>query len=106
MVRLVQGDDTHGLLLPGFGKNRLLADTASGSELVMEVLDAVNHVPIVDCKWDTLQTFATDDAAKAVRVIRFAGRSEDAIHDRRVTYTALLQRVLRKVSSCHSVRFH
>lgn len=81
-------------MLSWFRQDGLLAHAASGSEFVVEVFDAVNHVSVVDRKRNAVQTFATNDATEAVRVIGFACRSQNAIKDRSMAHTALFKCVL------------
>lgn len=81
-------------MLTRLRQDRAFAGTAPGSELVVEVFDAVDHVSVVDCERDSVQTLAAHDATEAVRVIGFARRSKDAVQNRPMAHTALFQRVL------------
>lgn len=81
-------------MLSWFWEDRSFTDTASGSELVVEVFDAVDHVSVVDGKRDAVQALATHDAAKTVRMIGFTSRSQDPIQNGSMADTALFQCVL------------
>lgn len=41
----------------------------SNSYLLMKILNAVNLIGCINCKWNTIQGFATDDTAETLQMV-------------------------------------
>lgn len=94
MKTVIQGDDSHRLLLARLGHYGLLAHPAPWGENLVEVLDAMHTVGRVDRERYAVQAFAADDAAETLGVVGFACGTQNSVQNGFLAHATLLQSVL------------
>jgi len=93
MVGIVHGHHSVRFLFALFGRDRLGARETAWRVFFVETIDTVHFVLWIDRERHAVQTFAAHTAHEAWRVVRFAGRAQDPLHDRLLANAALFQRV-------------
>lgn len=89
----IQSHDADGLLLAWGRHDRLLAHRTARGKFLVEVLDAVDEATSIHGERDAIQAAVAHHTGEAVRMVGFAGGTEDSLHDGLGTHIALLQSI-------------